>query len=243
MKVRIVAIALALALCRNSICAQESIKVTYRATNNAYKEFVMGLRQGGNAGLASLASDCQPREVRTMTLQTDGETSYFREDENSDEQDEISDDDGPRITIVTQGQFSEGRDVHKAYSLRTLTIAQRYVGRTYLIEDSLRLPNWKLEDDEAQWLGVPCKKATCGDTATAWYAMDIPIPDGPDAYWGLPGLILRLDDGHELYECIAIERTPEEMPRLPRGRRMSPSEFEEFVERDMARIGNRLEDE
>lgn len=150
---------------------------------------------------------------------------------------------GQRVTIVTQGQLSEGRDVYKAYSSHTLTIAQIYVARTYLIEDTLRLPNWKLENDETQLLGMQCRKATCGDTATAWYAMDIPIPDGPDTYWGLPGLILRLDDGHEQYECIAIDRTQEKMPHLPRGRRMSPREFDEFVERDMARIGNRLEDE
>jgi GLPGLI family protein len=32
-------------------------------------------------------------------------------------------------------------------------------------------------------------------TITAWYTPEIPVSQGPEGYWGLPGLILEVNDG------------------------------------------------
>ncbi|WP_338409343.1 GLPGLI family protein [uncultured Flavobacterium sp.] len=41
-------------------------------------------------------------------------------------------------------------------------------------------------------------------TITAWYAPEIPINQGPDKYWGLPGLILEVNDGTTIILCSKL---------------------------------------
>lgn len=167
-----------------------------------------------------------------MDLTLQGAKSAFERNEE-DENEQISDSDGPRITIVTPKYLGGGRAIFKDRDKGLITIAQQYLGRTYILEDTLRTPSWELGKERATILGMECEKATCNGTVTAWYAIDIPIPDGPDTYWGLPGLILRLDDGLEQYECVAVEPTEDALPKIPRGKQMSPIEFNNFVEHDL----------
>ncbi|HHB78939.1 MAG TPA: GLPGLI family protein [Saprospiraceae bacterium] len=55
---------------------------------------------------------------------------------------------------------------------------------------------WRILSDTTTILGHLCKKAVLEkngkSTLSAWYALDIPIMDGPEQYFGLPGLILKL---------------------------------------------------
>lgn len=41
-------------------------------------------------------------------------------------------------------------------------------------------------------------------TITAWYTLDIPISNGPAEYWGLPGLILEVEDERSTLICTKI---------------------------------------
>jgi GLPGLI family protein len=41
-------------------------------------------------------------------------------------------------------------------------------------------------------------------TITAWYAPEIPINQGPEGYWGLPGLILEVNDGKTTILCSKV---------------------------------------
>lgn len=41
-------------------------------------------------------------------------------------------------------------------------------------------------------------------TVTAWYTLDIPISNGPAQYWGLPGLILEVEDERSTLICTKI---------------------------------------
>lgn len=59
-----------------------------------------------------------------------------------------------------------------------------------------RLNKWKILPDTMTILGYICQKACWvhndRETHEAWYAVDIPIMDGPETYFGLPGLILEI---------------------------------------------------
>lgn len=43
---------------------------------------------------------------------------------------------------------------------------------------------------------------------TAWYTPDIPVNNGPENYWGLPGLILEINDGTQTIVCTEIVLNP-----------------------------------
>ena len=77
--------------------------------------------------------------------------------------------------------------------------------------ENIPLQNWKISNDTLTVAGYLCQKATCtlrGRNYTAWFTMDIPIPNGPWKFGGLPGLILKVYDDDRLYvfECTQIEK-------------------------------------
>lgn len=57
---------------------------------------------------------------------------------------------------------------------------------------------WEIQPDSVRNLhGYTCRKATSTDAqgrpVGAWYALELAIPDGPGAFFGLRGLILQLE--------------------------------------------------
>lgn len=77
----------------------------------------------------------------------------------------------------------------------------------YLMEEKLPFQEWQLQDETAEVMGYKCQKASCyfkGRNYTAWFTMDIPINDGPYKFYGLPGLILKIEDTDKLFRFTAI---------------------------------------
>ena len=79
-----------------------------------------------------------------------------------------------------------------------------------LITEHIPKMDWELKDGEKEILGYLCKKATVsfrGRNYEAWYTRDLPIPDGPWKFNGLPGLILEIaDDKNEVkIEAYTVE--------------------------------------
>lgn len=71
--------------------------------------------------------------------------------------------------------------------------------------------NWQVGSETKTIADYQCQKATCsfrGRNYTAWFALDIPISQGPWKFGGLPGLILKVyDDAQEyVFECVGIEQ-------------------------------------
>jgi GLPGLI family protein len=64
---------------------------------------------------------------------------------------------------------------------------------------------WSLGNREKEMMGYKCKDATCnyrGRQYTAWYALDIPISEGPYVFSGLPGLIMSISDSKDHYSFV-----------------------------------------
>lgn len=67
---------------------------------------------------------------------------------------------------------------------------------------------WSIESDTLSILGHNCQKASvlfAGRKYTAWFALDIPVGDGPWKFWGLPGLIMHVEDEDKVICFEAIE--------------------------------------
>ena len=66
----------------------------------------------------------------------------------------------------------------------------------YNVEQNVNL-KWNLSNGFDELLNYKVQKATTefgGRTWIAWFAKDIPIQDGPYKFYGLPGLILKIED-------------------------------------------------
>lgn len=77
-------------------------------------------------------------------------------------------------------------------------------------QDSGDAFDWKMLDVRDTVFGYPCRQAAvnyAGRDYTAWYTLDIPVPDGPWKFYGLPGLILKAEDaeGYFVYEAVGME--------------------------------------
>lgn len=75
----------------------------------------------------------------------------------------------------------------------------------------------------------------------AWYTLDIPIPNGPREYWGLPGLILELHDGDTTLLCSKIILNPSEKIeiKIPKsGKKITQKVFDEIEKKKMKSMMN-----
>lgn len=105
------------------------------------------------------------------------------------------------------------------------TDVMEMLGKTYIVDDSLHTPVWKIGNQIKEVAGYICMKAETEDPVkkqkiTAWFAQDIPVSAGPERMNGLPGLILELDinDGDVTIEAINVAfraLTPEDL-KMPK---------------------------
>ena len=71
---------------------------------------------------------------------------------------------------------------------------------------------------------------------TAWYSPEIPVNQGPENYWGLPGLILEVNDGKTTILCSKIvlnSKDKVEIKAPTKGKEVSQKEFDETVKKKM----------
>ena len=67
---------------------------------------------------------------------------------------------------------------------------------------------------------------------TAWYTPDIPVSQGPDKYWGLPGLILEVNDGDTTILCSKMVLNPKEKAVIKepsKGKEVTQKEYDETL--------------
>lgn len=67
---------------------------------------------------------------------------------------------------------------------------------------------------------------------TAWYTPQIPVNQGPDEYWGLPGLILEVNADRTTILCSKIVINPqnkEAIQALTKGKSVTKQEYDDIV--------------
>ena len=110
------------------------------------------------------------------------------------------------------------------------------LGKSYVLEDSLYTPDWKILNDMKEVAGHVCMNAYWEDSLkqqkiTVWFALDLPVPAGPERLCGLPGIILEadIDDGAMTLTAdrIQIKKLEKEMelPRKIKGKRITEAEY------------------
>ncbi len=117
-----------------------------------------------------------------------------------------------------------------------VTLQREFFDRTFLIEGAEK-PKWKIMDEMSVFLGYTCMRATAmmdSSLVEAWFTPEIPVPAGPDDYYGLPGLILVLtaDEGRHSYVATDVSLRaidPKIMVAPTEGKKMKLEEYEKMV--------------
>ncbi len=87
-----------------------------------------------------------------------------------------------------------------------------YENKRYTVVDTFKKMNtWEVFNDTLSILGFKCQKAIITHKQrkyTAWFCAQLPFNAGPDEFYGLPGLILKVYDNNNInvgYEAIEIQ--------------------------------------
>lgn len=177
---------------------------------------------------------------KTFVLNFNKTASIYKEEEKMDAPGNESQ--GRRMMSSMMGG---GGTFYKDIKDKQYIVDREFMGKEFLIKDSLPKYDWKMEGDSRQIGGYTCYKATAikpvdkSDfrnlsfkknegkekpkteaktatnfmdmmempteiTVTAWYTPEIPVSQGPENYYGLPGLILEVNDGKTVILCSKV---------------------------------------
>ncbi|MFD1162590.1 MULTISPECIES: GLPGLI family protein [Hwangdonia] len=152
-------------------------------------------------------------------------------------------------------KISQGSDVmYKNVKENRYTNKTEIYGKQFLIKDTLSNRKWELVNETKNIGDYTCFKAVFKDdyttqtfnekgeteevtkdrTTTVWYTPQIPINNGPDDFYGLPGLILEVNDGDLTLVCSKIvinPKTPLKIEEPTKGKEVTQAKFEEIMEK------------
>ncbi len=206
---------------------------------------------------------------KTFVLNFDKTASIYKEEEKLDAPGQNGG--GMRMMSSMMGG---GGTTYKNVKEKTYAVDKEFMGKEFLVKDSLPKLDWKMESETKQIGGYICYKATAVKpvsqsdfrnfrakkeepkkdekekttnlmdsfempkevTITAWYAPEIPINQGPESYWGLPGLILEVSDGKTVILCSKVVLNAKEKVAIKaptKGKVISQKEYDETVTKKM----------
>lgn len=106
------------------------------------------------------------------------------------------------------------RTFYKDRENNQVKVEGQILDETYLYNEPAVPLNWEIIDEIKEYLGYTVQKATtsfAGRDFVAWFAVEIPINDGPYIFYGLPGLIVELYDTekHYYFGLLNLEKLSE----------------------------------
>ena len=152
-------------------------------------------------------------------------------------------------------KLSQGSDImYKNIKEHRYTNKTEISGKIFLIKDTLRTKKWELVNETKHIGEYICFKAifkegyttktitedgkfedvTKERTTTVWYTPQIPVSNGPGNHFGLPGLVLEVNDGEQTLICSKIVLNPMEVFDIEeptKGKEVSQKEFNAIREK------------
>lgn len=143
-------------------------------------------------------------------------------------------------------------EVYVNPSSQRVVSKQEFMGKDYLIDDTLKVAPWKFGTETKEIMGYVCKQAFYTDESlpdrkqeiTAWYTDKLRPMLGPDRFNSLPGTVLAVDinNGERVIvasemDLRALKKNEIKMPAS--GTRTTRAEFRKMVDEQMKRMGGR----
>ncbi len=137
---------------------------------------------------------------------------------------------GRQGTMIISGMDMGQSPIYKNTSTETYVKDEDLMGKRFLVKDNLIKPDWKIESEQkkignytvikATWTrdveisnwdkDMVVTKTTVPKTTIAWFTPEIPVNHGPREFWGLPGLIMEIQEGKSVILCTGIVLNPKE---------------------------------
>ncbi|MCO6498675.1 MAG: GLPGLI family protein [Chitinophagaceae bacterium] len=108
-------------------------------------------------------------------------------------------------------------------------------GVRYEHKEDMNLLDWEILDSSTTYSNYTCQLAKTyygGREWFAWFTTEIPVPNGPYKFMGLPGLIVKMEDakGECLYELTEVARNVEANPAISKAESVSKKEMRKIIE-------------
>ncbi len=198
------------------------------------------------------------RFQKTFKLSFNKQASVYKEDES------LAPPQVGRTTLKVMmiGSNGGGDILYKNTKNNTFSDQKDVLGKIFLVKDKLKPYDWKLESGTKNIGEYTCYKATFTrevevlssisfsgsskvkgkttdrqmetQTVTAWYTPQIPVNNGPENYYGLPGLILEINTGEQQIVCSKIVLNPKDkidIKEPTKGKIIDQAEYEEIMEK------------
>ncbi len=161
-----------------------------------------------------------------------------------DEEDENPDHGGVQIKIRQPND-----EIYIRPETNTVIAKREFMGKDYLIADTLKVAPWKFGSETKEIQGYICKQAFYTDTSladrkqevTAWYSDQLRPMLGPEQYGTLPGAVLAVDinNGERVLVARKIEwraLKKNELKAPAGGTKVTQKEYRKLVDEQMAKM-------
>ena len=228
-----------------------------KATYKTHQKFDFKMKKeksGVNSDLQKqLKAQLMKQFQKTYTLNFDKSTSTYKQNEELSSPQASTN--GMQIKIMGNGG---GTDVlYKNINEKRFVDKTEISGKRFLIKDNLEKYDWEMTSETKNIGNYTCYKATKKREETrssfsmtdgekeetkktvtietvAWYTPQIPVSNGPGMFWGLPGLILEIQDGKKTIVCTEIVINPSEKINIKepsKGKKVSQKKFDQIMDK------------
>lgn len=200
-------------------CNAQVIKVTYTEKMDLNEK----LKSVKNPMIKQMIIEKTGKPKYYELLSHNGSSIYHKQNIEEDNLDN-------GVTVIGTG----GEDIiYKNHVDRIYIKQTNFMSRTFLIKDTLGTKSWKIMDETKKIGDYQCKKAILKEKdkeIIAWFTEEVPSNEGPRDFYGLPGLILKVETGTSIIEATNISISNNKIAiQIPaKGKKISLEAFEKI---------------
>ncbi|QCR23062.1 GLPGLI family protein [Pontibacter sp. SGAir0037] len=225
-----------LALVHTGAMAQDQGAITYESRINLYR---------------NIPKDQEAMKDMLPEYRTSRQILTFNEKESLykplvDEEDDMAMDatgGGTRMVLRTPQN-----ETYMSTASSRKTSLRKFMGKNYIISDSITIQPWRFSDETKIIQGYTCKKASYTDEKrqqeiVAWYTEQLRPFLGPEAYASLPGTVLEVDVNNSQVITRATKvdlrnLKKNELYEPVKGQQVTEKEYQELVQEQMKKMGD-----